>query len=334
MRGLRCGVAISSMRRRFAHRPARQIDALAFCDSECRADQRKHFSTRPSDCGLVSGQPAPNLQALLDTVHGREAERRGRRRPTLRALPRWRAIRRAHGVPGRVSRARRYADRRARDDALADWLSERGARLVVLAGYMELLGERFPGALPGRRDQRPSLAAAGLSRAAGDRAGAGLRGQGLRRDRPLRRRRRRHRPGDPAGAVELPEARDPDEVHAALRPLEHALLPEAVRLFARGALRARPENPRRVLVARLDEALSAARRRLDVADAGSSAPPRRGAGAPGAAVGLRQGRDRRFRARPAPSSAWSSSPPAAPRASSPAPGSRCARSRTSPASPR
>ena len=32
----------------------------------------------------------------------------------------------------------------ARDEALADWLAQRGARLVVLAGYMELLGEPLP----------------------------------------------------------------------------------------------------------------------------------------------------------------------------------------------
>jgi phosphoribosylglycinamide formyltransferase-1 len=48
-------------------------------------------------------------------------------------------------------------------------------------------------------------------------------------------------------AIELPNAREPDEVHAALRPIEHELLPEAVRMFARGALRRDPENPRRVL---------------------------------------------------------------------------------------
>jgi phosphoribosylglycinamide formyltransferase-1 len=51
-------------------------------------------------------------------------------------------------------------------------------------------------------------------------------------------------------AVELPRARDAGEVLAALRPLEHELLPEAVRLIARGALRADPENPRRTIVAR------------------------------------------------------------------------------------
>ena len=43
------------------------------------------------------------------------------------------------------------------------------------------------------------------------------------------------------GAVELPDATDPAAVHARLQPLEHELLPEAVRLFARGAsARTRP----------------------------------------------------------------------------------------------
>jgi phosphoribosylglycinamide formyltransferase-1 len=49
-------------------------------------------------------------------------------------------------------------------------------------------------------------------------------------------------------ALELPAARDPGEVLAALRPLEHSLLPEAVRLFAGGALAADPTNPRRILI--------------------------------------------------------------------------------------
>jgi phosphoribosylglycinamide formyltransferase-1 len=37
-------------------------------------------------------------------------------------------------------------------------------------------------------------------------------------------------------AVELPDATDPAAVLAALRPLEHSLLPQAVAMFARGAL--------------------------------------------------------------------------------------------------
>ena len=49
-------------------------------------------------------------------------------------------------------------------------------------------------------------------------------------------------------AVELPAARDPGEVLAALRPLEHSLLPEAVRLLARGGLSFDSQRPRRVLV--------------------------------------------------------------------------------------
>ncbi len=49
-------------------------------------------------------------------------------------------------------------------------------------------------------------------------------------------------------AVELPHARTPEEVLAQLHPLEHALLPEAIRLLARGAVRIDPANPRRALV--------------------------------------------------------------------------------------
>jgi len=48
--------------------------------------------------------------------------------------------------------------------------------------------------------------------------------------------------------VELPHASDADEAHATLRPIEHALLPEAVRLIARGAVSRDPTNPRRVLI--------------------------------------------------------------------------------------
>src|SRR2546423_15659172 len=50
-------------------------------------------------------------------------------------------------------------------------------------------------------------------------------------------------------AVELPEARTPEDVMAVMRPLEHTLLPEAVRLAARGAPSLDPDHPRRVLVA-------------------------------------------------------------------------------------
>ncbi len=51
-------------------------------------------------------------------------------------------------------------------------------------------------------------------------------------------------------AVELPEARSAAEVMERLQPIEHELLPEAVRLIAAGRVRLDPENPRRVLVER------------------------------------------------------------------------------------
>ena len=51
------------------------------------------------------------------------------------------------------------------------------------------------------------------------------------------------------GSLELSDPGTPAEVLAALRPIEHRLLPEAVRLFARGALSIDPDDPRRVLVA-------------------------------------------------------------------------------------
>ena len=50
-------------------------------------------------------------------------------------------------------------------------------------------------------------------------------------------------------AIELPDAADPDDVLARLRPLEHALLPQAVRLVARGAVSRDPANPRRIVIA-------------------------------------------------------------------------------------
>jgi len=48
--------------------------------------------------------------------------------------------------------------------------------------------------------------------------------------------------------IELPGATDADEIHERLRPIEHALVPEAVRLIARGAVRPDPDNPRRMLI--------------------------------------------------------------------------------------
>ena len=90
---------------------------------------------------LASGEGS-NLQALIDRVHGREGieivavasdQARTRRRSNEprgghRRSPRFRSAARG---PGR------------RDRAMAEWLAEQGAELVVLAGYMQLLSTDF-----------------------------------------------------------------------------------------------------------------------------------------------------------------------------------------------
>ncbi len=194
---------------------------------------------------LVSGA-GTNLQALLDTVHGREAEVVAVA-SSVAAAP---ALARAErgGVPTAVFARACHADRHARDDALADWLIERGARLIVLAGYMELLGEsfltRFPGAVinvhPSLLPAFPGLGAVEQALAYGVKVfGVTVHfvDEGVDSGPVILQ-----------AAVELPDAREPGEVLAALRPLEHELLPRAVKLFARGALGADPGNPRRTTV--------------------------------------------------------------------------------------
>jgi phosphoribosylglycinamide formyltransferase-1 len=193
---------------------------------------------------LVSGS-GTNLQALLDTVHGHEAQIVAVASGAPGALALERAATR--GVPTAVFERRDHADREARDLAMANWVEQHGARLVVLAGYMELLSgaflERFPGAVI---NVHPSLLPAFSGLHAIEQALAyGVKIFGVTvhfvdagvDSGPVISQR----------SLELPAARDPDEVLQALRPLEHTLLPDAVRLFARGALRVDPENPRRVL---------------------------------------------------------------------------------------
>jgi phosphoribosylglycinamide formyltransferase 1 len=200
--------------------------------------------------GVLASGAGTNLQALLDTVHGHEAEVVGvaSDKPDAAALERAAA----RGVPTGVFPAADYPDRARRDDAIADWLVQRGARLVVLAGYMRLLSpsflRRFPDAVI---NVHPTLLPAfpGIgSRAIAEAVDYGVKVFGVTV----------HYVDDGVdsgpvilqAAIELPDANDAEEVHAALQPLEHRLLPEAVRLFAAGALRRDPDNARRVVVER------------------------------------------------------------------------------------
>jgi phosphoribosylglycinamide formyltransferase-1 len=197
--------------------------------------------------GVLASGAGTNLQALIDTVHGRDGI-------TIVAVasdkPDATALERATdaGVATEVFPAASFADRAARDRAMAAWLQEHGAELVVLAGYMQLLSAGFLGVFPGAViNVHPALLPAFPGLNAIEQAvvyGVKVFGvtvhfvdEGVDTGPVILQR-----------AISLPDATDPDEVHDALRPLEHDLLPRAVRLIARGAVRRDPDNPRRVLV--------------------------------------------------------------------------------------
>ena len=203
----------------------------------------------PLPIAVLASGAGTNLQALLDTVHGREAEVVAVASNVSGAPALARA--RAREVPSAVFPRAEHPNRGARDQAMADWLAGCGARLVVLAGYMELVGEpflkRFPGAVinihPSLLPSFPGLRAIEQALEYGVKVfGVTVHFVDAGVDSG---------PVILQGARELPGASDPEEVLQALRPLEHALLPEAVRLFARGALSLDPDNPRRVAIAPL-----------------------------------------------------------------------------------
>ena len=207
------------------------------------------MSAEPLRVGVLVSGAGTNLQALLDTVHGEEdieIVAVASNEPGVPALERARAA----GVDEAAFPLDEYPDRATRDAAIADWLGERGVALVVLAGYMQLLTPaflaRFEGAVI---NVHPALLPAfpGV-RAIEQALEYGVKVFGVTV----------HFVDDGVdtgpvilqASVELPDADDPEEVRRRLRPLEHRLLPEAVRLFAGGALSFDPDNPRRVVVSR------------------------------------------------------------------------------------
>jgi phosphoribosylglycinamide formyltransferase-1 len=199
--------------------------------------------------GVLASGEGTNLQALLDTVHGREVEvvAVASDRPGARALERASAA----GVPVRVFEPAAFADRAARDAAIAGWLDERRVDLVVLAGYMAILDDAFLERFAGRVvNVHPSLLPAFPGLHAIEQALAyGVKVFGVTVHFV--------EPGAVdsgriilQGAVDLPGATEPGEVLAALRPLEHRLLPEAVTGLASGGVRRDPSHPRRITVDR------------------------------------------------------------------------------------
>jgi len=198
--------------------------------------------------GVLASGAGTNLQAILDRVHGREGIEVvgvGSDKTDAQALARAAAA----GVEGAVFERGDYADRAARDRAMADWLESLGVELVVLAGYMQLLDPAFLARFEARVvNVHPALLPAFPGIRAIEQAldyGVKVFGvtvhfvdEGVDTGRIIAQR-----------AVELPTATDAAEVREALRPIEHDLLCDAVALIGRGAVKLDPDHPRRVVVA-------------------------------------------------------------------------------------
>ncbi len=199
--------------------------------------------------GVLASGDGTNLQALIDRAHGHngvELVAVGSDQPAAFALQRGREA----GLAVAVFERERFADRTARDAAIARWLTEQGVELVVLAGYMQLLSDAFLAAFPDRViNIHPALLPAFPGLYAVQQAidhGVKVVGatvffvDGGGDTGPIIVQR----------ALHLPFATEPDEVREELSPLEHELLVEAVMLVCGGAVSFDPSNPRRVLVGR------------------------------------------------------------------------------------
>jgi phosphoribosylglycinamide formyltransferase-1 len=194
---------------------------------------------------LASGN-GTNLQAILDTLHGREGVEVtgvGSDKPGARALER------AHtaGVETAVFLREDYAEREARDEAMAEWIEARGADLVVLAGYMQLLSPAFVARFRGRVvNVHPALLPAfpGLD-AIGQALEAGVETTGVTVhfvDEGVDT-------GPPIVQCEVPVPADRDRarLEETIHAVEHELYPEAIRMIARGTVRIDADDPRVVV---------------------------------------------------------------------------------------
>ncbi len=197
-------------------------------------------------CVLASGT-GTNLQAIIDQLHGSdgtEVAGVASDNPGARALERASVA----GIETAVFPRDEYTDREARDSAISDWVTERGADLIVLAGYMQLLSSSFVTRFPNRIvNVHPALLPSfpGLD-AVGQALEHGVKTTGITVhfvdegvdsgpiivQRPIR----------------VPANRDRAALEGAIHAAEHLLLPEAIRLIAQGRVRMDADNPRLVWI--------------------------------------------------------------------------------------
>jgi len=177
----------------------------------------------PAGVGVLVSGSGTNLQALIDADIPIVAVA-----ANIASAP---ALERAAriGAPTDIFPLDGYADRDARDAAMADWLESLGVGLVVCAGYMHLLRPvflaRFPGrvvnvhpallpAFPGAHAVEEALAA-GVAETG---ATVHLVDEGVDTGVVLRQEAVAVLPGD-----------TPETLHARIQAVEHRLLPEVVR---------------------------------------------------------------------------------------------------------
>ncbi len=196
---------------------------------------------------MLSGR-GTNLQALIESIHGFEAE-------IVAVVSDHEAAQglrhaRTANILTRSFELDQFERRAARDSAIADWLDENEVELVVLAGYMALLDDSFIARFRDRIiNVHPSLLPAFPGTRAVEQAvdyGVKVFGvtvhlvdEGIDSGPILLQR-----------SVELPGYSDPTEVHQILQTIEHELLPEGVRLMVRGAVSRDPANPQRLIIER------------------------------------------------------------------------------------
>ncbi|MBK5110127.1 MAG: phosphoribosylglycinamide formyltransferase [Thermoleophilia bacterium] len=195
---------------------------------------------------LASGS-GTNLQAILDRLHGVEGTAVvgvGSDKPDAFALERARSA----GIGTGIFARDEYADRRARDAAMADWIESLGADLIALAGYMQLVDPEFVGRFRGRIvNVHPALLPSfpGLD-AIGQAIEHGVRVTGVTVHFVDE--------GTDTGpviaqqAVEVPANCGRAELEQAIHAVEHKIYPEAIGMIAAGRVRIAGENSRQVIV--------------------------------------------------------------------------------------
>ena len=175
--------------------PARRCSSAS---TRCSPPARSSPAAATTRCWRRREGRRPRLRRGLEPAgdprpRPRARGRRGRRRRVGQAGgPRARAGARGRRADARRSRSSGARPPRARL-AIADWLEGAGVELVVLAGYMQLLDPAFLARFPQRViNVHPALLPAFPGIGSVEQARR-LRREGVRRDRPLRRRGRRHR---------------------------------------------------------------------------------------------------------------------------------------------